>query len=78
MCSYECQYFMSVSMKDSNVMKKLLLLGVLVCGTCLSGCTGAVYNQSKNCSYHYLLHPAVSVSKVIGGCGPIGELPPQK
>lgn len=38
----------------------------------------SVFFNSKNCSYHCLLHPAVSVSKVIGGCGPIGELPPQK
>jgi hypothetical protein len=69
---------MFIIIKDNKIMKKLLLLGLFVCGASLSGCTGAVYNQSKNCSYHYLLHPAVSVSKVIGGCGPISELPPQK
>ncbi|EEL2207807.1 DUF4223 domain-containing protein, partial [Salmonella enterica] len=23
----------------------------------------------KNCDYDYLLHPAVSISKIIGGCG---------
>ncbi|ELD3473845.1 YhfL family protein [Enterobacter hormaechei] len=36
----------------------------------LSGCTGSAYNKEKNCSYDYLLHPAVSISKMIGGCGP--------
>jgi hypothetical protein len=44
----------------------------------LSGCTGQVYNQPKNCSYDYLFHPSVSISKVIGGCGPIDTLPQQK
>lgn len=37
--------------------------------TVLSGCTGSVYNKEKNCDYDYLLHPAVSISKIIGGCG---------
>ncbi|ENO9643966.1 DUF4223 family protein, partial [Escherichia coli] len=23
------------------------------------------------CEYDYLLHPAISVSKIIGGCGPV-------
>ncbi|ENJ7143986.1 YhfL family protein [Escherichia coli] len=35
----------------------------------LSGCTGSVYNKEKNCDYDYLLHPAISISKIIGGCG---------
>lgn len=59
-------------------MKKLLVLGIFVCGAMLSGCTGTVYNQAKNCTYDYLLHPAVSASKIIGGCGSIGELPQRK
>lgn len=59
-------------------MKKALLVSIVFCGTLLSGCTGTVYNQSKNCSYDYLLHPAVSVSKGIGGCGPIDKLPSQQ
>ncbi len=41
----------------------------------LAGCTGSVYNKEKNCDYDYLLHPAISISKVIGGCGPAA---PQK
>lgn len=43
----------------------------------VSGCTGQVYNQQKNCSYDYLLTPSISISKVIGGCGPIDNLPQQ-
>ena len=57
-------------------MKKRFLLGlVLLCSMLLAGCTGAVFNKQKNCEYHYLLHPAVSISKLIGGCGPIETLP---
>ena len=28
---------------------------------------------TKNCSYDYLLHPAISISKIIGGCGPTAQ-----
>ncbi|EMM5417298.1 DUF4223 family protein [Citrobacter amalonaticus] len=50
-------------------MKKIIK-GILVITaiTVLSGCTGSVYNKSKNCDYDYLLHPAISISKIIGGC----------
>jgi hypothetical protein len=41
----------------------------------LSACTGRIENRDKTCSYDYLLHPAISISKVIGGCGPAA---PQK
>ncbi|TLG90258.1 DUF4223 domain-containing protein [Pseudomonas edaphica] len=44
----------------------------------LSGCTGQVYNQEKTCSYDYLFTPSVSISKIIGGCGPIAKLSPQQ
>ncbi|EHB5447699.1 DUF4223 domain-containing protein [Escherichia coli] len=30
-------------------------------------------NRDKNCSYDYLLHPAISISKIIGGCGPTAQ-----
>lgn len=43
----------------------------------LASCTGQMYNQPKNCSYDYLLHPSVSISKVIGGCEPVDKLPQQ-
>ncbi|CAK9885552.1 MAG: hypothetical protein XXXJIFNMEKO3_01952 [Candidatus Erwinia impunctatus] len=39
----------------------------------LSGCTGRVTNAEKNCDYDYLLHPAISISKIIGGCGPAAK-----
>lgn len=39
----------------------------------LSGCTGHVYNNERNCSYDYFLHPDVSISKVIGGCGSVAN-----
>ncbi|EMH4165351.1 YhfL family protein [Pluralibacter gergoviae] len=51
-------------------MKKLMsfvLLGAVV--ATLSGCTGSIYNKEKNCDYDYLFHPAISISKMIGGCG---------
>ncbi|MCU6345299.1 YhfL family protein [Escherichia coli] len=51
-------------------MKKLLKITAIAAGLALlSGCTGSVYNKEKNCGYDYLLHPAISVSKIIGGCG---------
>ncbi|KAB8305197.1 MULTISPECIES: YhfL family protein [Rahnella] len=50
-----------------NVIKFALLSALVAT---LSGCTGSVYNKEKNCDYTYLLHPAISISKMIGGCGP--------
>lgn len=50
-----------------KIAKFALMAAVL---TTLAGCTGSVYNQEKNCDYDYLLHPAISISKIIGGCGP--------
>ena len=64
------------------VMKKLIkataAVAVISGVALLSGCTGQVYKQPKNCSYDYLFHPSVSISKVIGGCGPIDKLPQQQ
>lgn len=64
------------------VMKKLIkataAVAVISGVALLSSCTGQVYNQPKNCSYDYLFHPSVSISKVIGGCGPIDKLPQQQ
>ncbi|SEN01685.1 Protein of unknown function [Pseudomonas sp. ok272] len=59
-------------------MKKLkisLAAAVVSSVIFISGCTGQVYNQQKNCSYDYLFTPSVSISKIIGGCGPIDKLP---
>ena len=58
---------------------KVSLAVVITSGVALlSGCTGQVYNQQKNCSYDYLFTPTVSISKMIGGCGPIDTITPQK
>ncbi|EBF1559236.1 DUF4223 domain-containing protein [Salmonella enterica] len=50
-------------------MKLFKMTLVAVAITVLSGCTGSVYNKQKDCDYDYLFHPAVSISKIIGGCG---------
>ncbi|NBW41590.1 DUF4223 domain-containing protein [bacterium] len=57
-------------------MRTLMIAALVLCGLGISVCTGTVYNKSRNCSYDYLLHPAVSASKIIGGCGVIDLLPP--
>lgn len=49
-----------------NMLKAAAVLLVL---SSLTACTGSVQNKNKNCSYDYLLHPAISISKIIGGCG---------
>jgi hypothetical protein len=52
-------------------MTYLLKFAVLVVVlSTLFGCTGSIYNKEKNCSYDYLLTPGLSISKMIGGCGP--------
>lgn len=50
---------------------KLSLFAIAI--SVISGCTGSVYNKKKNCDYDYLLHPAISISKIIGGCGPVDQ-----
>ncbi|PBI78089.1 DUF4223 domain-containing protein [Rahnella victoriana] len=50
-----------------NILKLALLAAVVAT---LSGCSGSVNNKEKNCDYDYFLHPAISISKMIGGCGP--------
>lgn len=56
---------------QGSVMFKLakiaLVAGIL---TTLTACTGHVQNTKNNCSYDYLLHPAISISRIIDGCGP--------
>lgn len=46
---------------------------VLLALSTLTACTGHVENRNKTCSYDYLLHPAISISKIIGGCGPAAD-----
>ena len=56
------------------VMKRAIKVAILAAVVAtLTGCTGSVYNKEKNCDYDYLLHPAISVSKIIGGCGPVAK-----
>lgn len=50
-----------------KLAKAAVLVGML---STLTACTGHVQNTKNNCSYDYLLHPAISISKIIGGCGP--------
>ncbi|MCX8983263.1 YhfL family protein [Citrobacter portucalensis] len=47
--------------------KITIVAGVLAT---LTACTGHIENTKNNCSYDYFLHPAISISKIIGGCGP--------
>ncbi len=51
-----------------NKFIKVALVGAVL--ATLTACTGHIENRDKNCSYDYLLHPAISISKIIGGCGP--------
>jgi outer membrane lipopolysaccharide assembly protein LptE/RlpB len=53
-----------------NMIKMAALLAAI---STLTACTGHVENKNKTCSYDYLLHPAISISKMIGGCGPAAE-----
>ncbi|WP_019098484.1 DUF4223 family protein [Pseudomonas putida] len=63
-------------------MKKLFKATVAVAVVSVLPCCRVAlarfYNQPKNCTYDYLFHPSVSISKIIGGCGPIDKLPQQQ
>lgn len=50
---------------------KIIIAGSVL--ATLTACTGRIENTKNNCSYDYLLHPAISISKVIGGCGPAAD-----
>ena len=54
-----------------NTFIKMALLGAAL--ATLTACTGHIENRNKTCSYDYLLHPAISISKMIGACGPTAE-----
>lgn len=54
-----------------NKFIKIALVGAAL--ATLTACTGHVENRTKTCSYDYLLHPAISISKIIGGCGPAAQ-----
>ena len=54
-----------------NKFIKVALVGAVL--ATLTACTGHIENRVKNCSYDYLLHPAISISKIIRGCGPTAQ-----
>lgn len=53
-----------------KLVKFTALLAVI---STLTACSGHIENKSKNCGYDYLLHQAISISRIIGGCGPADE-----
>jgi outer membrane lipopolysaccharide assembly protein LptE/RlpB len=53
-----------------NIIKLFAVVAVI---STLTACTGHVENKNKSCGYDYLLHPAISISRIIGGCGPADE-----
>lgn len=66
-------FFVLVFNKDFEMLKFVkidVVAGVLAT---LTACTGHIENKKNNCSYDYLLHPAISLSKMIGGCGPAAD-----
>jgi len=63
-----------ISYNRDYLMKNMLRLAALSAVlTSLTACTGHIENKNKTCSYDYLLHPAISISKMIGGCGPAAD-----
>jgi hypothetical protein len=56
--------------KGSNMLSMGRIATVMGLVLALTACTGHVQNTKNNCSYDYFLHPSVSISKMIGGCGP--------
>jgi hypothetical protein len=66
----DIHYITSKDVMMGKTIKIIALLGAL---STLTACTGHIDNKSKNCSYDYLLHPAISISKIIGGCGPAAD-----
>ena len=56
-------------------MKNMLKAAAVVLAlSTLTACTGTIQNRNKTCSYDYLLHPAISISKIIGGCGDVASV----
>ncbi|MGO1237820.1 MAG: YhfL family protein [Hafnia alvei] len=53
-------------------MNKLIKIAIVAAVlSTLTACSGHIDNKAKNCSYDYLFHPAISISKMIGGCGDV-------
>jgi len=62
-----CSYIINKDFDMFKFAKIAIVAGILAT---LTACTGHIENKKNNCSYDYLLHPAISISKIIGGCGP--------
>lgn len=66
-------FFVLVFNKDFEMLKFVKIAVVAGVLATLTACTGHIENKKNNCSYDYLLHPAISLSKMIGGCGPAAD-----
>lgn len=55
--------------RDDLMKTMLKTVAVFLALSTLTACTGSIQNKNKTCEYDYLLHPAISISKIIGGCG---------
>lgn len=57
-------------------MNKLIKIAIIAAVlSTLTACSGHIDNKAKNCSYDYWFTPALSISKMIGGCGPVEKQP---
>lgn len=57
-------------------MNKLIKIAIVAAVlSTLTACSGHIDNKAKNCSYDYWFTPALSISKMIGGCGPVEKQP---
>ncbi len=54
-----------------NLTPKLAFIAFAL--SILSGCTGTTYNQAKDCSEDYLIHPVISVPSIIGACDSVSK-----
>lgn len=66
-------FFVLAFNKDFEMLKFVKIAVVAGVLATLTACTGHIENKKNNCSYDYLLHPAISLSKMIGGCGPAAD-----
>ena len=53
-----------------NKFIKVALVGAVL--ATLTACTGHIETVIRT-ALDYLLHPAISISKIIGGCGPTAQ-----
>lgn len=71
--SFQPSTLMIINIREFKVIKFVKITTLFAALLTLTACTGRIENKSKSCSYDYLLHPAISISKIIGGCGPADE-----